>query len=199
MQAVAALPLCAGCSIVPVSSRNNPGQVFPSIRTHGKGLHVSFTDIFESELGATLSSCGGRFRQLVFWRHVLVWLWNRCQRGWGKHAPLLDSALHIKWSWWWPVKLNDSCHTHVEWLDHAQKLLWTSNPSSLGQRLLSESDCFCSLHIYWSCHREIMSIMEHSDLKPHCNSGYTLLASFWSLFRTKWVNTFLTMFSNITL
>lgn len=40
-----------------------------------------------------------------------------------------------------------------------------------------------------------MSIVEHFDLKPHCDSGYTLSASFLSQFRTTRANTFPTMLS----
>ena len=44
------------------------GKVFPSANIHVKGLYVSFTDIFESEMGAALSSlawCGSTSEDLI--------------------------------------------------------------------------------------------------------------------------------------
>ena len=44
--------------------------------------------------------------------------------------------------------------------------------------LMLLSDCFCSLHFSWNCRREnIISIVERSDLKPYCDSVYTLTAA----------------------
>ena len=47
--------------------------------------------------------------------------------------------------------------------------------------------------------KNIMSIVECSDLMSYCDSEYTLSASFLSLFRTMWANAFPMMLSKVIL
>lgn len=55
--------------------------------------------------------------------------------------------------------------------------------------------CFYEVNVVnlqWSCWRDkIMSIVEHNDLKPHWDLGYTLSLSFCSLPKTTWAKTIL--------
>lgn len=121
---------------------------------------------------------------------------------------MLDATIDDEWYGRTTVELHCPFHVHVEGYNQALYFWSAANLfEDLRESLpadqikyfceVNEGDveCICcSLNFFWNCRREkIMSIIDFSDRKAHCDFGYTHSASFCSLVRITRANILLMM------